>query len=102
MMKRSDVLVGLDIGTSKICAIVAEVAEDDSLEIVGLGKHPSKGLNRGSVVNIDQTVESIRSAVEEAEFISGVPIRSAFVGVAGGISPDEHSKSPAEHASHRD
>ncbi|HBK80849.1 MAG TPA: cell division protein FtsA [Nitrospinae bacterium] len=84
MMKRSAVLVGLDIGTSKICVIVAEVAEDGSLEIVGLGKHPSKGLNRGAVVNIDQTVESIRSAVEEAEFISGVPIRSAFVGVAGG------------------
>ncbi len=84
MIKRSDVLVGLDIGTSKICAIVAEVADDGSLEIVGLGKHPSKGLNRGSVVNIDQTVESIRAAVEEAEFISGVPIRSAFVGVAGG------------------
>lgn len=84
MSKRSDVLVGLDIGTSKICAVVAEMAEDGSLEIVGLGKHPSKGLNRGSVVNIDQTVESIRAAVEEAEFISGVPIRSAFVGVAGG------------------
>ncbi|MFC1490986.1 cell division protein FtsA [Nitrospinota bacterium] len=84
MMKRSDVLVGLDIGTSKICVIVAEVAEDGSLEIVGLGKHASKGLNRGAVVNIDQTVESIRAAVEEAEFISGVPIRSAFVGVAGG------------------
>jgi cell division protein FtsA len=84
MMKRSDVLVGLDIGTSKICVIVAEVAEGGSLEIVGLGKHPSKGLNRGAVVNIDQTVESIRSAVEEAEFISGVPIRTAYVGVAGG------------------
>ena len=83
-MKRSDVLVGLDIGTSKICVIVAEVAEDGSLEIVGLGKHPSKGLNRGAVVNIDQTVDSILVAVEEAEFISGVPIRSAFVGVAGG------------------
>ncbi len=84
MMNRSDVLVGLDIGTSKICVIVAEVAEGGSLEIVGLGKHPSKGLNRGAVVNIDQTVESIRSAVEEAEFISGVPIRTAYVGVAGG------------------
>ncbi len=84
MSKRGDVLVGLDIGTSKICVVVAEVNEDGSLEIVGLGKHPSKGLNRGSVVNIDQTVESIRTAVEEAEFISGAPIRSAFVGVAGG------------------
>ncbi|MBT3821020.1 MAG: cell division protein FtsA [Nitrospinaceae bacterium] len=84
MMKRSDVLVGLDIGTSKICVIVAEVTEDGSLEIVGLGKHASKGLNRGAVVNIDQTVESVRAAVEEAEFISGIPIRSAHVGVAGG------------------
>jgi len=84
MSKRGDVLVGLDIGTSKICVVVAEVNEDGSLEIVGLGKHPSKGLNRGSVVNIDQTVESIRAAVEEAEFISGTPIRSAYVGVAGG------------------
>lgn len=84
MSKRGDVLVGLDIGTSKICVVVAEVNEDGSLEIVGLGKHPSKGLNRGAVVNIDQTVESIRAAVEEAEFISGTPIRSAYVGVAGG------------------
>ena len=84
MMKRSDVIVGLDVGTSKICVIVAELAEDGSLEIVGLGKHASKGLNRGAVVNINQTVESIRAAVEEAEFISGVPIRSAYVGVAGG------------------
>ena len=84
MSKRSDVLVGLDIGTSKICVVVAEVNEDGSLEIVGLGKTASKGLNRGSVVNIDQTVESIQTAVGEAEFISGSPIRSAFVGVAGG------------------
>ncbi len=84
MSRRAEVLVGLDIGTSKICVIVAEVSEDGSLEIVGLGKHPSKGLNRGAVVNIDQTVESIRTAVEEAEFISGLPIRSALVGIAGG------------------
>ncbi|MYA96804.1 MAG: cell division protein FtsA [Nitrospinae bacterium] len=84
MSKQGDVLVGLDIGTSKICVVVAEVGEDGSLEIVGLGKTPSKGLNRGSVVNIDQTVESVQTAVGEAEFISGSPIRSAFVGVAGG------------------
>lgn len=84
MSKQGDVLVGLDIGTSKICVVVAEVNEDGSLEIVGLGKTPSKGLNRGSVVNIDQTVESVQTAVGEAEFISGSPIRSAFVGVAGG------------------
>ena len=84
MSKQGDVLVGLDIGTSKICAVVAEVNEDGSPEIVGLGKTASKGLNRGSVVNIDQTVASVQKAVGEAEFISGSPIRSAFVGVAGG------------------
>lgn len=84
MSRRAEVLVGLDIGTSKICVIVAEANEDGSLEIVGLGKHPSKGLNRGAVVNIDQTVDSIRTAVDEAEFISGIPIRSALVGIAGG------------------
>ncbi len=84
MSKQGGVLVGLDIGTSKICAVVAEVNDEGALEIIGLGKTASKGLNRGSVVNIDQTVESIRAAVGEAEFISGVPIRSAFVGVAGG------------------
>lgn len=84
MSKQGDALVGLDIGTSKICAVVAEVNEEGALEIVGLGKHPSKGLNRGSVVNIDQTVESIKAAVGEAEFISGAPVRAAFVGVAGG------------------
>lgn len=84
MNRQGDVLVGLDVGTSKICAVVAEVSDEGSLEIVGLGKKPSRGLNRGAVVNIDQTVESVRAAVEEAEFISGTPIRSAFVGVAGG------------------
>ncbi len=84
MSKQSDTLVGLDIGTSKICVVVADVNEDGSLEIVGLGKTASKGLNRGSVANIDQTVDSIRKAVDEAEFISGAPIRSAFVGIGGG------------------
>ncbi|MDA1000473.1 MAG: cell division protein FtsA [bacterium] len=83
MSRKADVVVGLDIGTSKICVVVAEVNDDGSIEIVGLGKHPSKGLSRGAVVNIDQTVDSIQAAVEEAEFISGTPIRSAFVGVAG-------------------
>ena len=63
MSKNNEMFVGLDIGTSKICAVVAEFNDEGTLEIVGLGKHPSKGLNRGSVVNIDQTVESICAAV---------------------------------------
>ncbi|MFL2931600.1 MAG: cell division protein FtsA [bacterium] len=83
MSKNNEMFVGLDIGTSKICAVVAEFNDEGTLEIVGLGKHPSKGLNRGSVVNIDQTVESICAAVEEAEFISGIQIKHANVGISG-------------------
>ena len=83
MSKNYEMFVGLDIGTSKICAVVAEFNDEGTLEIVGLGKHPSKGLNRGSVVNIDQTVESICAAVEEAEFISGIQIKHANVGISG-------------------
>ena len=83
MSKSNEMFVGLDIGTSKICAVVAEFNDEGTLEIVGLGKHPSKGLNRGSVVNIDQTVESICAAVEEAEFISGIQIKHANVGISG-------------------
>lgn len=84
MSKRGGPLVGLDVGTTKICAIVADVGEDGGLDIVGVGKHPSKGLNKGVVVNIEKTVESIKAAVEEAEFMSGADVHSAYVGIAGG------------------
>ena len=65
--KRDNMIVGLDIGTTKICAIVGEV-HDGSVDIVGIGTHPSKGLRKGVVINIDATVESIRKAVEEAGY----------------------------------
>ncbi|MBH3409466.1 cell division protein FtsA [Pseudomonas putida] len=76
-------IVGLDIGTSKVVALVGEVGEDGSLEIVGIGTHPSRGLKKGVVVNIESTVQSIQRAVEEAQLMAGCRIHSAFVGVAG-------------------
>ena len=81
--KRDNVIVGLDIGTTKTCAVVGEVRET-GIDIIGIGSYPSEGLRKGVVVNIESTVESIRRAVEEAERISGCEIRSAFAGIAGG------------------
>ena len=78
-----DLMVGIDIGTSKVVAIVGEVAADGSLNIIGLGAHPSQGLKRGVVVNIESTVQSIQRAVEEAELMSGCQIYSAYTGIAG-------------------
>jgi cell division protein FtsA len=79
-----NIVVGLDIGTTKICAIVGEVQSDSALEIIGVGSQPCRGLKKGVVVNIDSTVESIRQAVDEAQIMAGVDITAAFVGIAGG------------------
>ncbi|MDA8561539.1 cell division protein FtsA [Gammaproteobacteria bacterium] len=78
-----DLMVGIDIGTSKVVAIVAEMVNDNKLNIIGLGSHPSQGLKRGVVVNIESTVQSIQKAVEEAEHSAGCQIYSAFTGIAG-------------------
>lgn len=83
MAKRDNIVVGLDIGTTKICAIVGEIVED-GVDIIGIGTAPSRGLRKGVVINIESTVESIRKAVEEAEMISGVQIHSVYTGIAGG------------------
>ncbi|MBA6412956.1 cell division protein FtsA [Parahaliea sp. F7430] len=76
-------IVGLDIGTSKVVAIVGEVGVDGDIEIVGIGSHPSKGMKKGVVVNIESTVQSIQRAVEEAELMAGCQIHSVYVGIAG-------------------
>jgi cell division protein FtsA len=79
----ANMIVGLDIGTSKVVAIVGEVKEDGSLNIVGIGSHRSRGLKKGTVVNIESTVESIQRAVEEAELMAGCRIHSVYAGIAG-------------------
>jgi cell division protein FtsA len=76
-------IVGLDIGTSKVVAIVGEIGQDGSIEIVGIGSNPSKGMKKGVVVNIESTVQSIQRAVEEAELMAGCQIHSVYVGIAG-------------------
>jgi len=76
-------IVGLDIGTSKVVAIVGEVQGDDAVEVIGIGSHPSRGLKKGVVVNIESTVQSIQRAVEEAELMAGCEIHSVYTGIAG-------------------
>ena len=85
MSRRADkrLIVGLDIGTSKVVALVGEIREDDEIEIIGIGTHPSRGLKKGVVVNIESTVQSIQRAVEEAELMAGCEIHSVFAGIAG-------------------
>jgi cell division protein FtsA len=83
MTKKDNLVVGLDIGTTKISAIVGQVVED-GVDIIGVGSSPSKGLRKGVVINIESTVESIRRAIEEAEAIAGAPISSVYTGIAGG------------------
>ncbi len=85
VMKKTagEIIVGLDIGTTKICAIVGELT-DDGLDIIGIGSNPSKGLRKGVVVNIESTVQSIQRAIDEAEAMAGTEITQVYTGIAGG------------------
>ncbi|WP_455211344.1 cell division protein FtsA [Kaarinaea lacus] len=85
MAKRSEqnLIVGLDIGTSKVAAIVATVNPEGQIEVIGLGSHISRGLKKGVVVNIESTVQSIQRAIEEAELMAGCQIDSVYAGIAG-------------------
>ena len=78
-----DRIVGLDIGSTKICVVVAEVEDDGTPKITGLGSSPSQGLKRGVVINVEKTVQSIRTAIEEAQEISGTRIGAVYAGIAG-------------------
>jgi len=82
-MSRSELIVGLDIGTTKICVVVGELIDSGLIEVVGIGTSVSTGLRKGVVVNIEQTVHSIRKALEDAELMAGCEIRSVYVGIAG-------------------
>ncbi len=85
MSRKSEknLLVGLDIGTSKVVAIVGELTPRGVIEVVGIGSHPSRGMKKGAVVNIESTVQSIQRAVEEAELMAGCQINSVLTGIAG-------------------
>lgn len=83
-MKSQNIVVGLDVGTTKVCTIVGIQNQQKDLEIIGIGTYPSHGLKKGSVVNIDKTVRSIQNSLEEARLMAGVPISSATIGIAGG------------------
>jgi cell division protein FtsA len=82
-MNDKNIIVGLDVGTTKVCTIVGLQHPNQELEIIGIGTHPSYGLKKGSVVNIDKTIRSIQSSVEEARLMAGVNITSATIGIAG-------------------
>jgi len=82
-MAKEHIVVGLDIGTTKICAVVGEILSDRSVNVIGIGSHRSTGLRKGMVVNMDSTVESIKRAVEEAELMAAVQINSVYTGIAG-------------------
>ncbi len=85
MAKKGDenLVVGLDIGTSKVLAIVGEVTATGEVEVIGVGHHPSRGMKKGVVVNIESTVQSIQRAIEEAELMAGCQIKSVYAGIAG-------------------
>ena len=89
---KNRIIVGLDIGTSKVVAIVGEINPEGRLEIIGLGSHGSKGLKKGVVVNIESTVQSIQRTIEEAELMAGCQIQSVYAGIAG-----SHIRSMGSH-----
>jgi cell division protein FtsA len=83
MLKKSSIVVGLDIGTTKICTVVGEMTEQ-GVEIIGVGSHPSQGLRKGVVINIEATVKSVKRAIEEAELMAGCEIHTVFTTISGG------------------
>ena len=86
------VIAGLDIGTTKVCAVIGRVGEYEAIDILGVGSSPSKGLRKGVVVNIESTVHSVASAIEKAELMAGIEIKSVFAGIAGGHITGRNSK----------
>ncbi|MFW5967589.1 MAG: cell division protein FtsA, partial [Persicimonas sp.] len=83
MAHNSEIIVGLDIGTTKIACIIGEVT-DEGIDIIGIGSHPSTGLRKGVVINIDATINSIGRAVDEAQLMAGCEVNRVYAGIAGG------------------
>src|SRR5918911_2216442 len=101
-MAAERVIVGVDVGTTKICALIGELDEENRLNVVGIGVTPAKGLRKGVVVDIDEAAASIRAAIEKTERVSGYKVGTALVGIAGGHitrqnSPGVGALSPHPH-----
>jgi len=91
-VKAPELVVGLDVGTTKICAVIGEPKPGGGIDVIGVGNAPSRGLRRGVVVNIDSTVEAIKHAVAEAEQMAGAEVARAYAGVAGGHIRSHNSR----------
>jgi len=83
MAKPEKYIVGLDVGTSKICVVVGEIKQEGTLDVIGIGTAPSQGLKKGVVVSLDKTIEGIKKAIEEAELMAGIEIAKIFIGISG-------------------
>ncbi|MSR64636.1 MAG: cell division protein FtsA [Verrucomicrobiae bacterium] len=83
-MKRDNIVVGLEVGTSKVCAVVSELRADGTINIIGIGQCPSRGVRKGEIVDFDNAIACIRQAIADAEESAGVEIRSVYAGVTGG------------------
>src|ERR1700739_5040683 len=94
---QGEIVVGLDIGTTKVCAVVAEVDPTDGITILGVGMVPCRGLRKGIVANIDWTVRSIKDAIESAQTMAGVEIRTIYAGIGGSHGPPSGSAGGAGH-----
>src|SRR2546421_10789792 len=102
-MAEQTVLVAIDIGTTKVCVLIGEVAARGGVDVIGIGQAASDGLRKGVVIDIDRTVQSVTSAVEAAERLSGFKVRSAFVGISGNHISSQNSRGMvAVSGHHRD
>lgn len=102
-MPEQTVLVSIDVGTTKVCVLIGEVSRNGGIDIIGFGQAPSDGLRKGVVIDIDRTVQSVASAVEGAERLSGLKVRSAFVGISGNHISSQNSRGMvAVSGHHRD
>jgi cell division protein FtsA len=95
-MKKTRIVAGLDVGTTKVCALIGQADEDSQLRILGVGSSPSQGLRKGIVVDIDRTVQSIQQAVSKAEQMAGVAVRNVYVGIAGAHIVSQNSRALVE------
>src|SRR3981081_2025513 len=91
-MAEQTVLVAIDIGTTKVCVLIGEIAERGGVDVIGIGQVPSDGLRKGVVIDIDRTVQAVTNAVDAAERLSGLKVRSAFVGISGSHVSSQNSR----------